>query len=57
MGYGTSRGSFVTGSVDGTIRIWDLALGMDIKEIHREAPALDSKSTNIYFKDTLGVIY
>lgn len=47
----------MTCSADGTIRLWDLALGMDTKEIHHEAPVLDSKSTNIYCKDTLGVIY
>lgn len=47
----------MTCSADGTIRLWDLALGMDTKEIHHESPVLDSKSTNIYCKDTLGVIY
>ena len=52
-----AEGLFVTGSTDGTIRLWDLALGLGTKEIHHQAPALDSTLNNIYCKDTLGVIY
>lgn len=54
---GTCRGSFVTCSADGTIRLWDLALGTDKQEIQHESLALDSNSANVYCKDTPGVIY
>ena len=52
-----AEGLLVTSSADGTIRLWDLALGLGTKEINHKAPTLDSKSTNIYCKATLGVIY
>lgn len=57
LGDGTGIGSFVTCSADGTIRLWDLALETNTKEIQCETPALDSKSSNDYCKDVLGVIY
>ena len=57
MGMAPVKGLFVTSSTNGTIRLQELVLRMDSKEIHCEAHTLDSKSTNIYCKDTLGVIH